>query len=116
NATRNWNDANGNFVPECDLDNKTANGECGALGNQTFGTPIVNTTLTDDVQRGWGVSPYLWESQVAVQQELAPNVGLTAGYFRTWYGNIYVTDNLRVEKADFDSYCITAPVDSRLPG
>jgi hypothetical protein len=43
-------------------------------------------------------------------------LALTAGYFRTWYGNFTVTDNLAVTPADYDPYCITAPVDARLPG
>ena len=54
---------------------------------------------------------------------------MNVGYFRTWYGGdgggsgipgaetaLYVTDNLRVTPADYDPYCITAPVDRRLPG
>jgi hypothetical protein len=41
---------------------------------------------------------------------------LTAGYYRTWYTNISVTDNLSVTPADFNQYCVTAPIDSRLPG
>jgi hypothetical protein len=42
-----------------------------------------------------------------------PNVGVTFGYFRTWYGNFRVTANRALTAADFDSYCITAPTDSR---
>jgi hypothetical protein len=30
NAFRLWNDANGNFFPDCNLTNTAANGECGA--------------------------------------------------------------------------------------
>jgi hypothetical protein len=41
---------------------------------------------------------------------------VTLGYYRTSYRNIYVADNLQVRPGDFSPYCITAPVDSRLPG
>lgn len=115
-ATRTWNDANGNFVPDCDLFNLGVNGECGRLSNQAFGTPVVNTVLASDMRRGWGVSPQLWQTAVSVQQELRPNVGLTAGYYRTWYLNQTLTDNLEVTPADFTSYCLPVPVDARLPG
>ena len=33
-----------------------------------------------------------------------------------WYGNFTVTDNLLLTPDDFDPYCVTAPVDPRLPG
>jgi hypothetical protein len=114
-TARTWDDINGNYVPDCDLHLKGTNGECGPMANQAFGTSVRNTTYADTLLEGWGVSPNLWESQVTVQHEVAPNVGLTAGYYRTWYGNIRATDNLAVTAADFDSYCITAPVDPRLP-
>jgi hypothetical protein len=38
------------------------------------------------------------------------------GYFRTWYGNFLVTKNLLVTPTDYNPFCITGPVDSRLPG
>jgi hypothetical protein len=72
--------------------------------------------MADDLKRGWGVSPYLWQAQAAVQHELLANVALNAGYYRTWQGNIYLTDNLVVTAADFTPYCITAPANLRLPG
>ena len=37
-ATRSWDDANGNFFPDCDLTNAGRNGECGPLDPGTFGT------------------------------------------------------------------------------
>ena len=42
-------------------------------------------------------------------------MALNVGYFRTWYGGFLVTKNMAVTPADFDSYCITEPADSRLP-
>jgi hypothetical protein len=40
---------------------------------------------------------------------------LTAEYYRVSYGNFRVTDNLAVTPADYDPFCVTAPVDTRLP-
>jgi hypothetical protein len=40
---------------------------------------------------------------------------VNAGYYRTIYGNQIVTQNQATTPADYDPYCITAPVDSRLP-
>jgi hypothetical protein len=40
---------------------------------------------------------------------------VNAAYFRTWYGNFTVTDNLAIGPTDFSSYCITGPANSRLP-
>jgi hypothetical protein len=37
-TTRSWNDANRNYIPDCDLLNPLANGECGAMANRAFGT------------------------------------------------------------------------------
>src|SRR5688572_13339861 len=37
------------------------------------------------------------------------------GYFRTSWHNFTVTDNLAVTPLDYDPYCITAPVNARLP-
>jgi hypothetical protein len=115
-TTRSWTDSNSDFVPQCDLKNPLLNGECGGFVNQAFGTRLVGTRYDDDVVKGWGKSPYLWQGAATVQHELLPRVGLTVGYFRTWYGNFTTTQNTAVKAGDFTSYCITAPVDSRLPG
>jgi len=42
-VNRTWNDANGNYVPDCDLRNAGANGECGAFDNQNFGQLNITT-------------------------------------------------------------------------
>ena len=55
------------------------------------------------------------EATASVQHELASRVALNAGYFRRWYGNFRVTDNLEIGPADHDPFCVTAPVDARLP-
>jgi len=123
-TTRTWNDAlfggadrrTGNYVPDCDLTSPLANGECGPMSNRSFGTSVITTRYSDDVTRGWGVRPYNWQASVSIQHELRPNVGVMVGYFRTWYGNFTVTDNLALQPADFNEYCITTPTDARLPG
>ena len=113
-ATRTWSDANGDFNPDCVLTNNAANGECGPQSASTFGTPVFNTSYSPDLLEGFGVRPFNWQSSAVVQQELGKGMGLTVGYFRTWYGNITVTDNLALTPADFDQFCITAPTDTRL--
>jgi hypothetical protein len=116
-TTMSWTDANGNFVPDCDLHNPLANGECGARSDQTFGQVRQgNTTFADDAREGFNLENYNWQGNVSVQHQLRSNMGLTVAYFRTWYGGFQALDNTRVTPADYDPFCITAPVDNRLPG
>lgn len=125
-ATRTWNDANRNFVPDCVLGPEVpgANGECGPLSDLKFGQVITaergqagNTRFADDVLSGFqDAQEYNWQGSVSVQHELWTGVGVNVAYFRTWYGNFQATDNLAVTPEDFDPFCITAPVDPRLPG
>ena len=110
-----WNDANGNFVPDCDLHNPLANGECGVWGDRTFGQVIGgNTRFANDAIGGYNLEAYNWQGNVSVQQQLRNNVGLTVAYFRTWYGGFQALDNQLVTPADYDPFCVTAPTDSRL--
>jgi Carboxypeptidase regulatory-like domain len=115
NANRNWTDLNGNFLPECDFVNPETNGECGPLGNRNFGRNVISTTIDPAITRGFGVRPYNWETTVALQHALTPRVGLNVGYYHRQYGNFTVTDNTLVTSSDYDPYCITTPVDRRLP-
>ena len=130
-ANRSWTDVNEDFIPDCDLKNFSANGECGGISNANFGQANPNAVrYAEDLIRGFGSRDYLWDVSAEVQQELRQGVSLLLGYYRNWtdhYGaglRSYrgetgwptgVTDNLAVTSEDFDPYCITAPIDSRLP-
>jgi hypothetical protein len=115
-ATRSWNDSNRDYVPNCDLTNPRSNGECGALSNLNFGTTVANMNFDEEMLTGFGKRTYNWEISAGVQRELLPTVSADATYFRRWYGNHVVVDDLAVGPADFDAYSITAPRDPRLPG
>ena len=113
-AGRTWADANGNFVPDCNLRSVTANGECGALDNARFGTLAPTVRWDDDVLRGWGKRGYNWQHSVGVQHQLRPGFGVDVSYYRTWFGNFRTTDNTLVAPSDFDTFCITVPTDPKL--
>jgi hypothetical protein len=115
-ANRSWNDADRDFVPDCDLRSAVANGECGPLSDRRFGTPLFSSTPDYDFYRGWGKRAYNWEFGANVQHELISRVSVNVGYFRRWFGNFSVTDNLAVGPQDFDQFSVTAPLDPRLPG
>jgi Carboxypeptidase regulatory-like domain len=116
NTTRTWLDANRDYVAQCDLLNPLANGECQAMANSLFGSAVDITVHADpDLLHGFGKRNYNWEFSSSVQHQVAPNVSVDVGYFRRWYGNVQVADNLTVTPADFTPFSITAPVDPRLP-
>ena len=114
---RTWNDANGNYAPDCDLHNPAANGECGAFQDVNFGKNNPSATrYADDVLHGFGARDSTWDFSTEVQHELLPRVSVTGGYYRNWAAHFRVTDNQALAPADYSPYCITAPVDARLPG
>ena len=114
--TRTWNDANRNFVPDCDLLTFTANGECGPLANAaTFGTVTPGTTYDPDLMRGWGKRVYNWEFTTSIQHEILPRLGIDVQYARRWYGNLRVADDRSVGPADYDRFTFSVPADPRLP-
>ncbi len=115
-VTRTWTDANGNFVPDCNLASRGANGECGDVSNTNFGGLNPTTHYAEDAIKGFGHRGYNWDFTTEVQHQLRPGVSMTGGYYRNWYGSFLTTDNTLVSAADYTPYCITAPIDSRLPG
>ena len=115
-VNRAWNDVNRNFVPDCDLKNFAANGECEAIQNSNFGRTNITTRYSEDAITGWFARDYHWDTSVEVQHQVGANMSVSAGYYRNWYGNFLVTDNVLVAPADFSPYSVVAPSDPRLPG
>jgi hypothetical protein len=114
-TNRNWNDSDLDLVPDCDLQNLAINGECGATTNSRFGTVVSTRQYGEDVRIGWDARDYSWQGQISVQHEVRRGLTVNAGYYRTWYGNLTVTDNLAWLPSDYSHFCITAPTDPRLP-
>jgi hypothetical protein len=129
-ANRTWNDRTpcGNpagpasgacqasyYVPNCNLLNPLANGDCGPTSPNTFGTQVQTSFVDPSFLRGWGSRDTSnWQTNVAIQQDFKSGLSATAGYYRRWYTNLMVTDNTLVTPADYSPYCVTAPSDSRL--
>jgi hypothetical protein len=131
NSTRNWTDGRtsitgapalpegdprrGNMIPDCDLNNPAANGECAPLDNQNLGRPVFTRNFDPDFVTGWGTRPSNWSMGFGVQHEILPRVSATVTFNRNWWDNWYVVDNRSTAAADYTPYSITAPTDPRLP-
>ena len=104
-ATRTWTDSNGDFIPQAN--------ELGPINPPNFGSTVVSTRYANDALTS-RISN--WEISAQVQHEVAPRVSVNAGYFRRWFDNLRVQDNLNIAPTDYSPYTVTAPVDARLPG
>jgi hypothetical protein len=93
-------------------------GQCGV---RAHGQPPVSASRSRPISqapetiRGWDKRLKNSEFSVSVQHELVPRMGVNVGYFRRWYGNLQVTDNLAVGPSDFTEFSVVAPLDPRLP-
>ena len=121
-ATRSWTDVdvnpgtstpsgrtlptNGDGIPQVN--------EMGPLGS-TFGQQVVSTRYDPDVVTGWGKRRSNWEYSASLTQELMTRVSLDVAYFYRTQGNFTTSDNRDIGPEDHDPYCVTAPVDARLP-
>ena len=103
-TARTWQDANGDFLPQ--------ENELGGLQNVNFGKSVINTVVADEVNTNRG---YNWETSASIQHELIPRVSAGVAYFRRQYGNQVVTQNVAAGATGYSPYCVTAPVDPRLP-
>ena len=102
-VTRTWTDANRDYVPNCDLlnpaaqDLRTSGGDfCAGISNVNFGKKVFSNTYDPALLTGWGKRPSDWSFGASVQREVLPRVSVEVGYYRRWWGNFVVTDNLAV--------------------
>jgi hypothetical protein len=120
-TTRTWNDDGRNggiandFVPQCDLIDPVANGECAAVADRNFGTSVPGAQFDPDLLTGFGNRSANWEFSAGVQHEILPRVSVDVGYFRRVWKNFQVTDNLALTADDFDYFSMRVPTDPRLP-
>jgi hypothetical protein len=122
-VTRSWNDANGNFVADCDLldptaqDRRASGGDaCGVMSNTSFGTSVLTNNFDPAILRGWGVRPSDWNLAATIQQQLGARSSLDVTYSRRWFRGFSAADNQALQPADLTPFSIVAPVDARLPG
>jgi hypothetical protein len=106
-SSRTWDDRDGDYVPQ--------ENELGPLANKNFATAVATTHIDDAIRKGWAVRPQNWEISAGIQHEFMPGLTVNGAYFRRWYGNFTVTDNLAVTPADYTQYCITPPTNASLP-
>jgi hypothetical protein len=128
NVTRTWTDNNGNFIPDCNLQNVSAQSPattgsidtCGAISNPLFGSnQFVGANIDPGLLSGWGVRPSDWSFSASVQQQIVPRASVEVGYYRRSFRQFTTTsvnDDLNVGPNDLTPFFLTAPSDPRLPG
>jgi hypothetical protein len=123
-TNRSWNDRttfaagdvrNGNYVPDCDLLNPAANGECGAWATGTFGQALPPGAINPAILEGWGVRPSDWQLGASLQHELLPRVSAEVGYHRRWFNGFTATDNRATVASDYDLFSFASPTHPDLP-
>jgi hypothetical protein len=120
-ASRNWTDSNGNYIPDCDLQNFTAQdlsasgGDiCGPISNVNFGKFNPQAVIFDNsaVLKN---RDYLWDINVDLQHEILHGLSVDFGYNHNWDGSFTVTENTLTDPSSYDEFCVAVPNDPRLP-
>ena len=106
-TTRAWTDRNADFIAQ--------ESELGASNNANFGTANVGIRYDPALVMSTNNRHWNWEWSAGIQHELMTGWALNAGYYNRFRGAFRVTQNTAVTQADYDPYCVTAPVDARLP-
>ena len=115
-TNRNWNDRDRDYVPDCDLMNPAANGECSQWLTPNFGSVTSVNTVNPAILEGWGVRPSDNQYSLAIQHEIVPRISAEFSYHWRTFSGFTVTDNRALGPEDYDPFTITAPSDPRLPG
>ena len=116
-TTRNWTDVNGDGLPQVSpgCSYPSAGCELSAPANNAFGTTLTTTHFDPELETGWFKRRNNWEVSSSITQEIRSNVSAEVAFFRRAQGHFQITDNQVVAPADFQSFCVTAPSDPRLP-
>ena len=131
-TTRSWTDTNRNYVPDCDLGNfgaqdtsATGGDVCGRIDNQFFGQN--NPRAVSGIRAcspGGAFAELQLGPLIRGPRQVGERVSVTAGYYFNTGGYFRntaalsknrVTDNILVTPSDFETYCVKAPADPRLP-
>jgi hypothetical protein len=119
-ATRSWQDANGNFIPDCVLSdinaqNPTGAGAdvstgdtCGAL-NAPLGSLNVAATYDPSITSGFGVRPNDQEISAGLQHGITKRVAVDFQFTRHAFGNFFASYNSTRPPSAYNAYCVTAP-------
>ena len=112
---RPWTDLDGNGLP-LDANGNIQFNELGtSTATNTFARNVSTTRYDPGVLNGWGKRGFNTEWTVSAQHALADRVSVNGGFYRRTFGNQTFTDDLRYDASSYDSLCINAPADPRLP-
>jgi hypothetical protein len=70
-------------------------------------SPVGQLAADPNARFGWNVRPYSWEFSLSAQREVTRGIQVNGGYFRRWFGNFLVTDDLNHSATDYAPFTIT---------